>query len=182
MAKYKNADEIREAFIHEGWSDSISFRELSDVEARQRGLSFAIDGLQRGEQYFVMQETGNIFNATGKVVYYNVPCIQDKPIMDVDEAMTLLHNSSVGFSYESDPARYTIRQQDLPRLFEYVANQKIKEIEIKYCNSLVTLEKLKNNGSAEDYQFELGRVYALEAVLRMHGYDVNAIGLMTGIR
>lgn len=182
MAKYKNVNEITDSFIRKGWSDSISFRELSDVEAGQRGLTFAIEGLQRGEQYFVMQDTGDVYNASGEVVYFNVPCIQDKPVMDTDEAMTLLHNSSVGFSYEADPARYTIRQKDLPKLFEYVAGQKVQEIREKYHNSLVVLEELKINGTTEDYQFELGRAYALEAVLRIHGHDVDSIGLMTGIR
>lgn len=71
MAKYKSVEEITEAFLQKGWNN-ISFSELTVIEAKDEGLLFAIDMIIDGRKVFRMNETGNIFSDTGKILMYNI--------------------------------------------------------------------------------------------------------------
>lgn len=71
--KFNTVEQITQKFIKDGWNKDISFNELSLEGAKQKGYTFAIDGINEGKKYFEMNATGNVFNDNGKVIYYNVP-------------------------------------------------------------------------------------------------------------
>lgn len=70
--RFSNVGEIREVFIKDGWNDTVSFSELTEKEATSNGQLFAVRGMQMGHRYFVMVGNGNIYDETGKIVYYNL--------------------------------------------------------------------------------------------------------------
>jgi len=123
MKKFSTVEEMKSHFISKGWTEGISFRVVLAAEAKGHGWAFMIPEIQNGRKYFILNDTGDVYDDSGKIVMYNLTTIGDEPKMDVDEAMAILHASSVGFSYDTDPARYTIKQADLPKLFEYVKNR-----------------------------------------------------------
>jgi len=69
---FNNVEEIRKAFIKDGWSKDTTFTELTLNEAEKEGLSFAVDGIKKGKKYFTMNVSGNIFNSNGEIVFYNI--------------------------------------------------------------------------------------------------------------
>jgi hypothetical protein len=69
---FTNVEQIRDKFIKDGWSKNISFVELSLEEAKEKGYLFAIRGIAKGEKYFKMNASGNIYNNKGKVLIYNI--------------------------------------------------------------------------------------------------------------
>lgn len=68
---FSNVEQIKEHFIKDGWSDDISFDELSIEEANNNGYLFAINGIANGEKFFKMKVSEDIYNHKGKVVMYN---------------------------------------------------------------------------------------------------------------
>lgn len=72
MKKFKTVDEIRNAFIKEGWNNETNFTELTLKQAQEKGyLSIASD-IKNGKKYFVMNVSLNIFDDEGKIAYYNI--------------------------------------------------------------------------------------------------------------
>lgn len=71
--KLETVEQITKKFIKDGWSKNISFTELTLEAAKQKGYTFAINGIIKGKKYFEMNVTGNVFNDNGKVIYYNIP-------------------------------------------------------------------------------------------------------------
>jgi len=76
MAKkiYTTTEEIRDAFIKDGWNGNTSFSELTMDEAKEKGYLFAVNGISKGQKYFKMNVCGNIYDEKGKLVMYNIPC------------------------------------------------------------------------------------------------------------
>lgn len=70
---FKNVEEIRKAFVNDGWSKNTTFTELTLNEAEKEGLLFAIDEIKKGKKYFRMDTSRNIFNSNGEIVFYNIP-------------------------------------------------------------------------------------------------------------
>lgn len=68
---FNNVEQIKEYFVKDGWSDDISFDELSLEEAKNNGYLFAINGIHNGEKFFKMKVSEDIYNHKGKVVMYN---------------------------------------------------------------------------------------------------------------
>lgn len=75
MAKFKNAKEITEFFIKDGWGEDTIFTELSLDEAKGKGLIFAIDGIAKGRKYFVMGKCENVYDDNGKIACFNIKTI-----------------------------------------------------------------------------------------------------------
>lgn len=69
---FRTSEEIRTAFINDGWGKGIKFVELTMEEAEQRGLHFATSGIKSGKKYFKMLPSGNIFDSSGEVAYLNI--------------------------------------------------------------------------------------------------------------
>lgn len=67
---FKTAAQITKQFIADGWAPCTKFRLLTQKEAKERGLTFALNSGNR--KFFVMESTGNVYSDTGKVVYYNI--------------------------------------------------------------------------------------------------------------
>lgn len=151
MNKFSTVEEIKAYFVGSGWNKDISFHELNVEEAIEKGYCFAVSNILQNKKYFVMNDTGNVFDDAGKIAVYNiaVKADEDKPTMDMDEAMNILHNSLVGYSYDTDPARYTIRQKDLPKLFEkvneFTFNSRIKYEEEQKKNLALDIVELFEN-------------------------------------
>ena len=60
IMKYKTTEEIRKAFIADGWNETIDFDEIVlDLNFKQ-------------EKAYRMKSTGNIFSTSGKILVYNV--------------------------------------------------------------------------------------------------------------
>lgn len=64
-------EQMKENFEKVGWSN-IHFEEITKEIALKEGLTFAISGIEKGEQFFRMIETGNIFKENGEVVMYKI--------------------------------------------------------------------------------------------------------------
>jgi len=69
---FANVEQIREKFIKDGWSDNISFEELAFKDAEEKGYSFVLDDIAKGEKYFIMNNNGNVYNNKGKIVFFNI--------------------------------------------------------------------------------------------------------------
>lgn len=66
MKTYKTVEEITRAFIKKGWN-APTFRETTEEEKRT-----IFGALAPQAKLFTMIETGNIFDDTGKIYYYNL--------------------------------------------------------------------------------------------------------------
>lgn len=75
---FANTEQIREKFIKDGWSENTSFVELSLEEAKKKGYLFAINGIAKGEKFFKMNVSGNIYNSKGEILLYNITPKTDK--------------------------------------------------------------------------------------------------------
>lgn len=69
---FATTEQITEEFIKDGWNKNISFHELSLNEAKEKGYTFAINGINEGKKYFVMNGTENVYNDNGKIVHFNI--------------------------------------------------------------------------------------------------------------
>lgn len=65
--KYNTIEEITKSFIKQGWNNP-TFTMLSAIEVKEK---YGISDLKAGN-YFVMNETGNVFSNTGKILLYNI--------------------------------------------------------------------------------------------------------------
>ena len=74
---YNTAEQIKEAFVKDGWAGDIEFEELTKSEAKRIGSWSILRDMERGKKFFRMVATGNIFDSRGKVVVYNIPTIKD---------------------------------------------------------------------------------------------------------
>ena len=72
MKTYKSVKEITEAFIEDGWNKDIKFRELDIDEAHREGYCSIEEKLKRGKKFFVMEQTGNVFDEHGGIAVYCV--------------------------------------------------------------------------------------------------------------
>ena len=66
-------EEMKKKFINDGWSKDISFSELTLEEAKEKGYLFAIDGINNGQKFFVMNGNGNIYKSNGEIACFNIP-------------------------------------------------------------------------------------------------------------
>ena len=67
---YTTTEEIKQAFIKDGWSKNTSFTELTVEEAEKRGMIYAVNEIKQGRKYFKMNVSGNIFNDRGKLILF----------------------------------------------------------------------------------------------------------------
>ena len=77
MRKFKTAKEITESFISDGWGSDTKLVDYTADEAKTEGLFGIYNDICNGKKFFKMLVTGNIFNDTGKVAYYNIPTIKN---------------------------------------------------------------------------------------------------------
>lgn len=67
MAKlYNTVDEIRDAFIKSGWHNSHFYKMTPDEIEKKFFKGFKYKDL------YILLETGNIYNASGEVIYFNI--------------------------------------------------------------------------------------------------------------
>ena len=66
-------EEMKKKFVNDGWSKDISFSELTLEEAKEKGYLFAIDGINNGQKFFVMNGNGNIYKSDGEIACFNIP-------------------------------------------------------------------------------------------------------------
>lgn len=69
---FKTVEQITNKFIKDGWNTNTSFKELEIKEAEEKGLLFAIAGIKKGRKYFIKNDSNNIYDDRGNVVWYNV--------------------------------------------------------------------------------------------------------------
>lgn len=70
--KYKTREEITAAFIADGWSTSISFRDATPEEIA--GNTYIKQAATQGRKFYAMTANGNMYDDAGTLVYYNIPC------------------------------------------------------------------------------------------------------------
>ena len=66
-------EEMKKKFVNDGWSKDISFSELTLEEAKEKGYLFAVDGINKGQKFFVMNGNGNIYKSNGEIACFNIP-------------------------------------------------------------------------------------------------------------
>ena len=47
--------------------------------------------------------------------------------IDADKTLELLHNSPCGFSYDTNPSRYTIEQKELVKFVNFIYNKALDD-------------------------------------------------------
>ena len=71
--------------------------------------------------------------------------------IDADKTLELLHNSPCGFSYDTNPSRYTIEQKELVKFVNFIYNKALDDFIHecdKYCgfyignNKIITREDI----------------------------------------
>lgn len=73
--RFTTVQEIAEDFIKKGWSKNITFTEVTLEEAEAKGFCYnMISVIKSGRKYFKMNVSGDIYDDTGKLVYFDVPC------------------------------------------------------------------------------------------------------------
>lgn len=77
MEKFKTAEEIKKAFIAEGWRADIEFKPLTLDAAEKIGVFDIIQNIKKGRKYFRMTATGNIFDDRGEIRLYNIKPIEN---------------------------------------------------------------------------------------------------------
>lgn len=50
--------------------------------------------------------------------------------IDTDKTLELLHNSPCGFSYNTNPSRYTIEQKELVKFVNFIYSKAIKDCSV----------------------------------------------------
>lgn len=70
MKIYSTVEEIKAAFVEDGWSKNINF-EIASVEDVHGSISIK-NKIKAGKKFFIMTETGNIFDDTGKIALLNL--------------------------------------------------------------------------------------------------------------
>lgn len=69
---YNTAEQIKAAFVKDGWLSDIEFEELTKPEAEKIGSWTILRDMERGRKFFRMLSTGNVFDDRGSVVIYNI--------------------------------------------------------------------------------------------------------------
>ena len=69
------AEEMTKKFVKDGWSKDTSFYELTLEEAKEKGYLFAVDEINNGQKFFVMNGNGNIYKSNGEIACFNIPVI-----------------------------------------------------------------------------------------------------------
>lgn len=66
------AEEMTKKFLKDGWGPNTSFSELTLDEAKEKGLRFVIEGINKGRKFFRMNVCNNIYDDTGKLVSFDL--------------------------------------------------------------------------------------------------------------
>lgn len=74
---YNTVEQIKAAFVKDGWSSNTEFSELTMQEAKEIGCYSIMRDMERGKKFFRMAVTGNIFDNRGEIVIYNIPAIRE---------------------------------------------------------------------------------------------------------
>lgn len=134
MKKFKNANEISNAFQLNGWNEDTTFEEVTLEEAEIRGLTFAANEIRAGRKIFKMNGCGNIYSQTGDLLMYNISIVKDAdtatkfPIVknvikgcmskhDIDE-ITFFVGDDIQFSGSYERFIQTSQYDQSPELFE----------------------------------------------------------------
>ena len=141
MNRFSNVEEIKAYFVGDGWNKDISFHELTVGEAMEKGYSFAVSKILQNQKFFVMNDTGNVFDENGKIVVFNIAIgdNKDKPKRnnmnekELDLIMSAIISSAVDTSKELQDKVYKIlkREQKMPilqELYEH-AKKSVKDFE-----------------------------------------------------
>ncbi len=66
--------------------------------------------------------------------------------IDTDKTLELLHNSTCGFSYNTNPSRYTIEQKELVKFVNFIYNKAIDDFVENVKDTLITNYSVFNTG------------------------------------
>lgn len=72
MPPYKCAEDMKAAFVADGWSADIEVREATAEEIEKSGY-YIKSAAANGSKFYIMAGSGNMFDDCGKIVYYNIP-------------------------------------------------------------------------------------------------------------
>ncbi len=70
---YNTVEQIKEAFVKDGWLSDIEFTELTMKDAKEIGHYSMIRDMERGKKFFRMEVSGNIFDDHGNIFLYDIP-------------------------------------------------------------------------------------------------------------
>lgn len=72
MKRYNTVEEIKAAFIADGWSEDTNFELVNIGDTDCRSL---IPKMKAGRKFFRMSVSGNIFDDNGEIALFNLHCI-----------------------------------------------------------------------------------------------------------
>ena len=72
MPPYKCAEDMKAAFIADGWSADTDVREATAEEIEKSG-HYIKSAAANGSKFYIMAGSGNMYDDHGKIVYYNIP-------------------------------------------------------------------------------------------------------------
>lgn len=68
--KYSTCEEIKEAFVKDGWGNDTEFSKVTIEEAKDKGYSFIARYINEGRVFFRMHVSNNIYDDTGKLILF----------------------------------------------------------------------------------------------------------------
>lgn len=74
MAKnnFQTVEELKDYLVEQGWSKDIELVKLAPEEVQG----------SKGEVYFKMLDTNNVFDQTGEIAYYDIPSVRESMTLD----------------------------------------------------------------------------------------------------
>lgn len=77
MKKFKSAKEISDFFVSNGWGEDTRFTDFPLEEAEKKGFMSVISGIKKGKKYYRMNKCGDIYDDTGELAMFDMPCLKE---------------------------------------------------------------------------------------------------------
>ena len=71
-SQHMTVEKMAEKFRKDGWSQNVSFTEMTLEDAKEIGCFSIEERIRKGFKYFKMVSSGNIYDHCGNVVMYNL--------------------------------------------------------------------------------------------------------------
>lgn len=145
---FNSVEEIRNAFIKEGWSDEIKFSEFTLEQAQEKGCNDIADEIMDGKKFFIMEDTGNVFDSKGEVAMYNISCVNQEM---THEELKEINNQNGQFN-DSPNQDVSYKWQDPIEQAQELANEEMEDMYSiqKYYDFVDELEDLGWNVELDD--------------------------------
>ena len=150
MPPYKCADDMKAAFIADGWSADIDVREATAEEIEKSGY-YIKSAAANGSKFYIMAGSGNMYDDHGKIVYYNIPAA-------TEDAQTVEESAE---DVPQDEAAEDMTKEAAPDMFSQLAAAYFTGKAVKSKPRTVKQEPPKAEEAAEPETVEEEKPYII---------------------